>query len=594
MAIRSACARAGAVLLAASAVAAERLATIERVDLDDLASQVFSLPTEQRVSLEGTVLGDDDEDAYGTVWLLDAATRKVVWQLDEAARTRSRRGLVTFENTTRLPAGEYELYVSTYRSWRGWESGHFDLPRFLEELFRRIDDDNLEDLVGQVEVWVEGDGTPGGDNTLQRVRERLGGGALVAFVGVGDDAYLRQGFELAAAADLRVYAIGEATAEGDYDSAWIANADTGERVWRLDYRHSSEAGGAPKNRVAEGTIHLPAGRWVAAYVTDGSHSYPDFNAAPPFDPMGWGLVIRAADGRVLATPFEPAASPGRNVLVELVGMRDNEHRQQGFTLARPIRVRIVATGEATGDEMVDYGWIIDAATRETVWEMRAQGSEHAGGARKNRLVEKTVELPAGSYVVHYVTDSSHAYRSWNAAPPFEPHRWGITVLAVGEGFKPEDVAPYEVAEEPGVLARIERVGDDEHRIETFRLAAESEVEIVALGEGSGGTMVDYAWIEADASGRTVWEMTYRMTEHAGGAAKNRRFKGVVRLPAGAYSLHYESDGSHSYSDWNAPPPRDPEGWGVTVRLAGRLPADAEPGSRNEYPSPIIVKEIGCS
>lgn len=578
MTIRSVSVLVAATLLAGAATGAERLATVDRIDLDDVVSQVFSLATAQRVSLEGTVLAGSDDDPYGAVWLLDAATRKVVWKLDDAASTRERRGLLIFDDTARLAAGEYELYVSTHRSWRGWDSGHFDLPRFLEDLFHHIDHDDLDDLVGRVEVRVEGEGTPGGDNTPERVRARLTDGALVAFVGVGDDAYLRRGFEIPVAADLHVYAVGEATREGDYDSAWIANADTGERVWKLDYRHSTEAGGAPKNRMAEGTVRLPAGRYVASYVTDGSHSFPDFNAAPPYDPMAWGLVIRAAGSGVRAATFEPPASVGKNVLVELVGVRDDEHRQQGFTLTRATEVRVVAVGEGDDDEMQDYGWIIEAGSRDTVWEMQYDDSEHAGGARKNRLVERTLTLPAGSYIVHFVTDGSHAYRAWNAGPPFEPHRWGITVLAVGDGFEAATVKPYEPAQESGVLARIERVGDGAHRIETFRLAADSDVEIAATGEGSGGRMHDFAWIEDERRGRTVWEMTYRMTEHAGGAEKNRIFEGVVRLPAGSYSVHFESDGSHSYEDWNAAPPRDPEAWGVTVRLATRLPAEAAPPS----------------
>jgi hypothetical protein len=50
----------------------------------------------------------------------------------------------------------------------------------------------------------------------------------------------------------------------------------------------------------------------------------------------------------------------------------------------------------------------------------------------------------------------------------------------------------------------------------------------------------------------------------------------VSLVAGSYSLHYETDGSHSFDDWNAAPPRDPEAWGATVRVATRLPAEAAP------------------
>jgi len=71
------------------------------------------------------------------------------------------------------------------------------------------------------------------------------------------------------------------------------------------------------------------------------------------------------------------------------------------------------------------------------------------------------------------------------------------------------------------------------------------------------------------TGRRVWEMPYRITEHAGGAGKNRRFAGTVKLPPGEYVLRYETDGSHAFGDWNAAPPDDPEMWGITVYRAAR-------------------------
>ena len=80
-------------------------------------------------------------------------------------------------------------------------------------------------------------------------------------------------------------------------------------------------------------------------------------------------------------------------------------------------------------------------------------------------------------------------------------------------------------------------------------------------------MVDFGWIEDVKSGRRVWEMTYRTTEHGGGAQKNRRFDGTITLPAGEYVLVYESDDSHAFGAWNAAPPEDPEAWGITVSKA---------------------------
>ncbi len=82
-------------------------------------------------------------------------------------------------------------------------------------------------------------------------------------------------------------------------------------------------------------------------------------------------------------------------------------------------------------------------------------------------------------------------------------------------------------------------------------------------------MYDYGWIEDASTGKVVWEMTYRMTEHAGGARKNRVYDGMIVLPAGKYTVFYETDGSHAFNDWNDDPPDDPTSWGITVSLAGK-------------------------
>ena len=69
------------------------------------------------------------------------------------------------------------------------------------------------------------------------------------------------------------------------------------------------------------------------------------------------------------------------------------------------------------------------------------------------------------------------------------------------------------------------------------------------------------------------------TEHAGGASKNRRFDGTIRLSAGEYVLRYETDGSHAFGDWNADPPDDPEMWGITVSQAAPVSAVRRAGQK---------------
>jgi len=56
----------------------------------------------------------------------------------------------------------------------------------------------------------------------------------------------------------------------------------------------------------------------------------------------------------------------------------------------------------------------------------------AGGGRKNRMTKATIILPAGRFMLHFVTDDSHAYRDWNTDPPRDRRNYGITVFRATE------------------------------------------------------------------------------------------------------------------------------------------------------------------
>jgi hypothetical protein len=352
-----------------------------------------------------------------------------------------------------------------------------------------------------------------------------------------------------------------------FDSYRIVRLADLETVWRFDYWDSERGGGARKNRVARTSLQLQPGLYSLYVGTDGSHSWPEFNAEPPRDPMAWGITLRADDAtsvtRIDDTELRQQAH--RNMIAELVGLGDDEHREYGFTLTRPLDVRIVALGEGRNGRMYDLSWLVDAATLEPVWRMEYADTENAGGAAKNRLAERRLTLPAGSYILHAVTDGSHSAHRWNAAPPFERDRWGVTLVATSGTLGKDDVKAYDPATDPRILARIADVGDNADTVAHFTIDHDQDVQVLAVGEGNGDEMYDYAWITSSDSGRQVWRMTYGITEHAGGAGKNRRFNGTVTLAAGDYELHYTSDGSHSSGDWNATPPDDPGAWGVTVR-----------------------------
>jgi hypothetical protein len=565
-------AAAAACLLAAPAAFAGEgvLAEIQHLEPGRLEVRGFYLDRAQDVRVEAT--GIDRTWRYGEVggaWILDAASRRVAWDMRDADSRRAGRDLRSYDDEVHLGPGVYEVYYATYPD-RGWDSRDGGRQWWTSVVRDLVGWDDFRDLVGDLGIRVRGDGRSAAAGDLERARRRITDAALVSLTGLPNGARESRGFRLDRPADLDVYAVGELGKDGGYDYGWIVDATTGKRVWTFTWDDSRPAGGADKNRVVRSSLHLPAGSYAAVVITDGSHSPRDWNAPPPHDPAFWGLTLTVANpqDRAAASTFDYSAQPHGQVVAAITKVGNDRREHTAFILTKPLDVRVYSVGEGDDDEMVDYGWIADARTRHKVWSMDYSRTEHAGGAHKNRLADEIVHLEPGTYLVSYVTDGSHAWGDWNADPPVDPDRWGITLFAASENFDPSTVRTVaeDEAQSSGVLARIAPVGDDANQQASFSLDRRTRVAIYALGEGRSGEMYDYGWLE-DAGGRIVWEMTYRMTEGAGGAAKNRLYEGTLILDPGRYVVHYKSDGSHSFPDWNASPPADPEGWGIQITRA---------------------------
>ena len=500
------------------------------------------------------------EPWMGNAWMLDLKTRKVVWELSTASTERGRRGSRVFDGSVRLPPGTYEAFYAAFpiRYWTDDSGDTNSAQRFMNWLA----DSGFDDF--KLTVTGNAQGLAGAG--AERARREFEDGAVVALRGSGSQKYLQAGFSIDRTTDVDIYAEGEAREDSEFDSGWIVNADTHEKVWKLTWRDSAHAGGADKNRIAHLVNTLPAGRYAAFYATDDSHDPSQWNTAPPHDPAAWGLLLRVTDpaARAAVKSFTYEHVPANATILAVTRIGDRESRSRAFTLNQPMDVRIYALGEGRGGRMVDYAWITSAATHQRVWEMRHDDTESAGGDSKNRLVDRTIHLDKGAYVVHYVSDDSHSFGEWNAAPPSDATHWGITLLAA-HGPLDKSVAT-ETVERPdaGIVAQLVGLRDDENARKKFTLDRESQVRIYALGESSGRDLADYGWIEDAKTGARVWEMTYRTTEPAGGASKNRRFTGVIMLPAGEYVLRFETDDSHSSGSWNAAPPDEPDMWGITL------------------------------
>lgn len=124
----------------------------------------------------------------------------------------------------------------------------------------------------------------------------------------------------------------------------------------------------------------------------------------------------------------PVELSKKTPLAEIARVADEKNETVEFTLAREQRVRIYAAGEGFGGQMYDYGWIENAETGKTVWEMKEAETTHAGGAGKNRGVDTIVPLPAAKYRLRYKSDDSHSFDRWNSLPP-TVNFWGIALYA---------------------------------------------------------------------------------------------------------------------------------------------------------------------
>lgn len=556
-------------------------------DLEPNALEMVSFSVDRQADVEIQAVGAglrSGEYLFAYPWIIDARTRQLVWSMEEEITddVSSSKWLRSYDDEISLRPGSYELIyyagppfyyfgdmdsgdlkelLDGLGNW--FEKGKSDFPDD-EEIERRLAPKYTVVLTSDDELRVD-DAPP--------VRR-----APISLIRPANDSYRKVDFQLTDDCDLEIYCIGEfaGSAESMVDGGWIVDADSRERIWELSEDNSDHAGGAQKNRRFHETVRLPRGEYTAFYVTDDSHTWDDWNSPPPIDPEAWGLQIFPARDAELSKIKILTAVAAEMPLLRMTGIGDNEMVSETFRLTESAPIRVYAIGEYDhySDRMADYSWITRAGDRTKVWAMTGSNTEPAGGAKKNRQFDGIVDLSAGDYSVYYVSDGSHSEGSgWNSSPPYDQKAYGVSLYASSPSFDRDKFVLIDNVEvrAPGMLAGITEVGDNAEERRRFTLASPTKVKVHAVGEGTRYEMVDYGWIEDARTGDIVWEMTYRKTSHAGGADKNREVDQVILLDKGEYILHYETDDSHSFPDWNSTPPDDPMSWGITVSEVGKTP-----------------------
>ncbi|MBI2430103.1 MAG: hypothetical protein HYV29_15150 [Ignavibacteriales bacterium] len=523
-------------------------------------------------------------DMFAGGWIIDAETRNVVWEMS-MSNTSGREDERSCQDEINLPKGSYEVYFAAYgySSSAGMNyysinidrrTGKTNSGKFVDKFLGWFDEDYkdmyTEFMEKAKDVWGILLSVPKSEQssitTFNAPKKK--NTIVFAATGIGDGAFVKKQLSVNRDVTVNIYALGEGRGKNEvFDYGWITNIATRERVWEMRYSNTDFAGGASKNVYFKGDVRLSKGTYELSFVTDDSHSREDWNSKPPYDPFNYGITITAqSENEKSAIAVADYTTEKKNIVVQLVRARDDDFLQAGFSLKEEARLHVYALGEGHvgGNELADYGWIINAKTREQVWEMTMRNTVHAGGASKNRLADEFIILPKGDYLVFYQTDDSHAYNDWNDDKPYDAESYGITISGVGDNFSPKSVVPFVESESENVLVQMIRVRDDKHVRQRFTLDKASKVRVYAIGEGVGNSMADYAWIENTKNGDVVWEMTYRTTTHAGGAKKNRLFDRFVLLDKGEYEVHFQTDDSHAFNDWNDDPPSDRTHWGVTI------------------------------
>lgn len=579
------------------------------LEQDELRHAVLDVRRATNVDIEATGSYDAASRALQAYpWILRRADRQVAWKMSPETASLGEDLLAETHTSTRLEAGVYDVFFTTYGQDIDAGNGGGTLFRSIGRLFRnephwtnRSGDWELVLRIPRDDAQV----LPDGD-----LREASPEDVLWTSAPIGSRRHAEWTFQVDEPTPLRVYAVGE-LCEEPCDYGWIERAFDGERVWVLSKENAVPAGGTDSNRLFDGTVELAPGVYRAAFTTDRGHAFGAWWANPPFDPAGWGLTLRAPASATVSA-FHPWQ--GRTPLVQLIQVPNRTVREAIITVERPTRMVAYGVGEIGGrGNLYDYGWLTNLETGERVWEMSYDASQPAGGDDSNREEVAFLDLDPGTYQLGYETDGSHAFGDWSNGRPEHPDRWGVSLFplqAADADAVTVEVVDHDVAETPAEAPRVPvlpapplgtgtrlvdhtGLGDGARIEQALALDDAARLHIQALGEISRGGRYDYAWIERADDGRIVWEMTWENTEPAGGEERNRLFDGAIELPAGRYVVYYRTDDSHAYDDFSGRAPRNPERWGLVIeRLDVSVPAPPEVPPAPDTEARVDVRSSG--
>ncbi|MCH8122254.1 MAG: hypothetical protein IH853_03950 [Bacteroidetes bacterium] len=296
---------------------------------------------------------------------------------------------------------------------------------------------------------------------------------------------------------------------------------------------------------------------------------------------------------------------GTEGVIVFEGMSSGELYRAGLQVdqATSAIISVVAAYENNGDmaALATYGWILESESRNLIWS-----TDQAKLIRDGVLGETvdTIHIAPGSYEVFYTTlgptENSIEDAPFLGLTPYWTNyesSWSMSIRELETGTNSGTLIRTSENRSKKMVYEKEfwTTGPVSSRGTNpfwFRILRRVKMNVYAVGQMCSPNC-DYGWIEDARSGEKVWVMEWENTVPAGGAKTNRMFNGVLDLSPGVYRAVYRSYGSHSVSNWNANPPYNPDGWGIT--LFGVNEADAEEFDPWVDSEPfILLTEIGNS
>ncbi|MFL0354666.1 two-component regulator propeller domain-containing protein [Xanthomarina sp. GH4-25] len=127
-----------------------------------------------------------------------------------------------------------------------------------------------------------------------------------------------------------------------------------------------------------------------------------------------------------------AWSQRKKVIAKLLEVTDNQNLTQTFEITKTGTYLIASVGEGNVTSMSDFGLLQNAA-KDTLWiSNQFEKTNYAGGANKNRIEVKLIDLQPGTYELKYHSDDNHSFSDWNALPPDKTSLYGIVLVDLND------------------------------------------------------------------------------------------------------------------------------------------------------------------